>query len=141
MLRWQLQQPELPWETCSVPRVLCVVLSSSKHTAPIITALRDVSSGRQHDPCANLGRFSRTVLTYLSKLPSAEPRSKGECSVLPLSGMERKIDESIHLVKGIPAWKITAQGNVQNLPTVSPLLLPSSSMDRSPNCMIPFVLI
>lgn len=87
------------------------------------------------------GKVSQTGLTYLSKLPSAEPRSRGECSVLPLSGMEKKIDESIHLVKGIPAWKITAQGNVQNFPTVSPLLLSSSSMDHSPNCMIPFVLI
>lgn len=54
---------------------------------------------------------------------------------------KKKIDKSIHLVKGIPAWKITAQSNVQNSPTVSPLLLSSSSMDRSPNCMIPFVLI
>lgn len=62
-----------------------------------------------------------------------------DCSVLSLLGMG-KPDESSHLVKEIPAWRITAQGDVQNLPTLITLLLAASAMDLSPNCMIPFIL-
>lgn len=107
---------------------------------PIITVLRAVSVGRLQTAWS-LCKSQKALAdwAHLSKLPSMETWLRGDCSVLSLSGVE-KTDELSHLVKGIPAWRTTAQGNVQNLLTLSTSLLSASAMDLSPNSMIPFVL-
>lgn len=141
MLRWQLQPPKLPWETCSLPGVvLCWSVFQQAHESHYHSDAQQSRLGgcRQHDPCVNLRKLLHTELT-LANCHHGAMILRRDCSVLSLLGME-KTDESSHLVKGIPAWRITAQGDVQNLPTLITLLLAASAMDMSPNCMIPFIL-
>lgn len=106
---------------------------------PIIPVPRIVSAGRMQTAWSLCkSQKAPTDWAHLSKLPSMEPWLRGDCSVLSLSGMEQR-DELSHLIKGVPAWRITAQ-DVQNLPALITFLLSAATMDLSPNCMIPIVL-
>lgn len=85
--------------------------------------------------CVNLRKLLQTELA----LANCHPWIHDPVQFCLPSGME-KTDELSHLIKAIPAWRITAQGDVQNLPTSVTFLLSASTRDISPNFMIPFVL-